>query len=196
MSKIRRSVPDGQVTEALHAAAAGSTAAANDLWSLVYPWLHARARQLWARERHGDCCSPTDLVHEAYGRLHGSRLPRCYDRRHFLGIATRAMREVLVDLARRRQRRIGTENWTSERLQALAAGAPAHADERLDLALAIDELARIDGELARVVELRHYGGLTLPEVAMVVGKSERTLDTAWARARCWLYCRLTATAHP
>ena len=164
----------------------GDEAAQEQLLPLVYDELHAIAGRLMARQDSSHTLQPTALVHEAWLKMVGVRDSEWGGREHFLRVAARAMRSVLVDHARARgaQRRDpGRRAVTLHEDQAM---------ESIDLArvLAVHEgleaLAVIDGDLARLVELRFFGGLSNGEVAEVSGVSLRSVERGWQFARAWL----------
>src|SRR5947209_11356792 len=180
-------MPD--VTRLLDAAAAGDRQAAADLLPLVYDELRKLAAARMAAEAPGNTLQPTALVHEAYLRLVASAKPQAaFDGRgHFFAAAAEAMRRILVDAARRKKREI--HGGDRQRVD-LDAAAPAALDARHDLIAldaALTKLAAEDPQAARLVELRHFAGLTIPEAADVLGISPRTADRVWAFARAWLH---------
>lgn len=162
---------------------------------MVYDELRRLADALLRRERPGHSLQPTLLVHDAWLRLANVRDLDWQDRSHFFAIAARAMRQLLVDHARRRlaQRRGGGE-WTRVSLsEADAAGVPDEV-EVLALHDALEKLAVHDPRGARVVEMRVFAGLRVEEVAQVLGVSPRTVDGDWAMARLWLKRELAGSA--
>jgi RNA polymerase sigma factor (TIGR02999 family) len=157
----------------------------------VYNELRRLAAAYMRRERPGQTLQATALVHEAYMRL-ASADPAWTDRNHFLGIAARSMRQVLVDRARARgaqKRWAGMDRVTLT--EALAAAGPGQ-DEAMLPALdeALDRLERLDPEQARIIELRYFVGLTVEEAADALGMSPATLKRRWAIARAWLFREL------
>jgi RNA polymerase sigma factor (TIGR02999 family) len=173
------------VTRLLDAAAAGDRQAAADLLPAVYDELRKLAAARLAGERGGHTLQPTALVHEAYLRLVGDQ--QFEHRGHFFAAAAEAMRRILVDHARRRKS--AKRGGDRERLD-LDAIDIAIADWPEDL-VALDEalgrLAAVDPKAARLVHLRFFAGLPIPEVAEVLGISPRTADRLWAYARAWLH---------
>ena len=157
----------------------------DELAEALYPELRRMAGALMRRERPGHTLQPTALVGEVFIRLVDQRDVTWQDRAHFLGVAARVMRQVLVDHARRRaadKRGGGGPHVTfSEDLAASRDGLAM-----LDLNLALEKLAAFDARGARVAELRLFGGLTAEETAEVVGMSERTVRSDWTAARLWL----------
>lgn len=159
------------------------------LLTLLYGELRALSRQFMSRQRGDHTLQPTALVHEAYLKL-AARMPEAWERGHFYRSAARAMRQVLVDHARVRnaQKRSGS----AER-EPLDQVVLQYEQRSLDLLL-VDEaltlLEDFDEELARVVELRFFCGLTIPEVAQTLGRSRQVVERRWRSARLWLLDRL------
>jgi RNA polymerase sigma factor (TIGR02999 family) len=154
---------------------------------LVYGELRRRAAGFLRRERRDHTLEPTALVHEAYLRLVGRNEP-WKNRSQFFGIASHAMRNILVDHARRRgaAKRHGVKVLIDE------AVLPA-AEREIDLVRlddALTELAALDARQGRLVELRYFGGLTLEEAADALGISVATVKRDWTMARAWLFDRL------
>lgn len=184
------------VTEALNGLARGDEAALQRLLPVVYREMKLLAGNYLRAERPGHTLQPTALAHEAYLRLVGRDHAPWQNRAHFLAVAARAMREILVDHARRRkaQKRGGGQPVTvlSEDL-SVAGGRPIAFDE-LDQALS--DLARLSERQARVVELRYFGGLSIEETAEVLSISPVTVKRDWATARAWLYRELSDSPNP
>jgi RNA polymerase sigma factor (TIGR02999 family) len=172
------------LTRLLDAAAAGDRRAAADLLPLVYDELRRLADARMASEAPGHTLNPTALVHEAYLRLVGDQ--RFDGRRHFFAAAAEAMRRVLVDHARDRNRlkRGGTRKRVDlDRLTGLAA---ATDDDLVELDDALGRLAEGYPAAAGLVKLRFFAGMTLGEAADALGLPRRTADRHWAFARAWL----------
>jgi len=164
----------------------GNTNALNELLPLVYAELRRVAARQLRRERVGLTLQPTALVHELYLRLVDQRHVDWRDRAHFFGVSAQVMRRILVDHARRHNAsKRGNGLPTVSIDQALAEAAP---DSIPVLALdhALDRLAELDNDLARIVELRAFGGLTIEEVAVVLGVSPTTAKREWRTAKAWL----------
>ncbi len=160
--------------------------ARQELYRIVYDELRRIAAGLLRRERAGHTLQPTALVHEAYLKLAGGPGPDWKGRAHFLGVSARAMRQVLVDHARARaaaKRGGGVKPVTL--IEDLDGGGGREL-ELLALDDALTRLAAEDPRGARVVELRVFAGLTMEEIAAVLGVSRRTTDGDWAVARMWL----------
>jgi RNA polymerase sigma factor (TIGR02999 family) len=158
----------------------------------VYDQLRRLAAAYMRRERPGQTLQATALVHEAYLRLAGAGSP-WKDRNHFLGIAARSMRQILVERARARgaQKRWAGMNRVSLTESLVRA---AHEDEMLPaLDEALTRLEQLDPEQAKIVELRYFVGLGIEETAEALGISPATLKRRWALARAWLYRELGGT---
>ena len=164
----------------------GNRAALELLLPLVYRELRQIAARALRSERDGHTLQPTALVHEAFLRMVEQKDVRWQNRAHFLGCAAQIMRHVLVDAAR--ARRAGKRGGGGARVtltDALGVAAPRGVDvEALDEALRA--LAALDARQAQVVELRDFGGLSIPETAEVLGVSPATVSADWAVARTWL----------
>lgn len=184
----------GELTRLLQAWRGGDEAARDRLLPIVYEDLRRRAAAHLRRDRHGHTLRPTDLVHETYLRLCGASV-EWENRGQFFGVASRLMRQVLVDHARARaaaKRGRGLRVTLAEDV----AFTPAAEPDVLDVDRALDELAALDDRQARLVELRYFGGLTIEEAASVLGISTATANREWATAKMWLYRRLKAGTGP
>jgi RNA polymerase sigma factor (TIGR02999 family) len=169
----------------------GDKAAFDQLVPLVHDELHRIARRCMAGERAGHSLQATALVNEAYVRLVDVQRVRWQDRAHFLAMAARMMRRVLVDIARAKgyqKRGGGAVRVTFDEL-ALARAEPGHDLVALDDAL--QALALVDERKSKVIELRFFGGLTVEETAEALGMSEDTVMRDWKFARAWLLRELT-----
>jgi len=183
----------GEVTRLLVAWSGGDAAALERLIPLVYDELRSLADRQLAGERGGHTLQPTAVVHEAYLKLVDQRQVTWRNRGHFFSVAAQVMRRLLVDHARRRgaQKRGGEE--TRVTLEDVAAETPAAEAEILAVDQALERLAALDATQAKVVELRYFGGLTLEEIAEVLGASPSTVGRAFRLAKAWLYRELFAT---
>jgi RNA polymerase sigma factor (TIGR02999 family) len=175
------------VTRLLDAAADGDRKAAADLLPLVYDELRKLAAARMAAESPDQTLQPTALVHEAYVRLIGpADGPRWEGRGHFFAAAAEAMRRILVDAARRKR----THKHGGRRRRVDLPDVPARPDGTDDQLLALDEaltrLAAEDPVAARVVELRHFAGLSIEAAAATLGLSRATAYRHWTYARAWL----------
>jgi len=160
---------------------------AERLLDQVYDQLHAIARSYFRHQRTDHTLQPTAVVHEAFMKLTASGATGYRDRAHFIAVAARAMRQVLVDHARARGTLKRGGGRTAVVLDEARAGdgAPAIVD-MIALDEALDRLADLDPRQARVVELRFIGGLGVAETAAVLGVSPRTVELDWRMARAWL----------
>jgi RNA polymerase sigma factor (TIGR02999 family) len=185
----------GDVTELLAAAAAGDAGAGDRLFAMVYADLKRIARAQRAGQAPGSTLSTTALVHEAYLRLARPGNLEVNDRVHFFSVAARAMRQIVVDHARRRsaEKRGGGE-LAVELDEGRIAAASSPEEELRALDTALDRLEQVDARLARVVELRYFGGLTFEEIAAGMGLADRTLKRDWRVAKAFLFRQLTAAA--
>lgn len=189
MSRDCSGRPADTVTRLLEAWSGGDLGARDELMPLVYGELRRRAAAHLRHERPGHTLRPTDLLHEAYLKLCAQNAG-FQNREHFFGVASRLMRRVLVDHARARtaaKRGKGLRVTLAEDM----AATPRPTD-LLELDAALVELASLDEREGLVVELRFFGGLTLQEVARVLGVSLATAKNDWAHARAWLFARLKA----
>ena len=178
------------VTALLQAWPQGDTQVEERLLRAVYAELHRQAVRAMRRESPDHTLQPTALVHEAYLRLVDQRRVEWQSRAHFFGIAARVMRRILVDHARGRlsAKRGGGMRRISlgENIPAASGGGSNDSADILALHEAIERLAALDAEQARLVELRYFGGLTIEETAEAVGISPATVKREWAIARAWL----------
>jgi RNA polymerase sigma factor (TIGR02999 family) len=177
-----------EVTHILHAIAQGDPSAASQLLPLVYDELRQLAAHRLADQTPGQTLQPTALVHEAYLRLVGDPAGQDWDSRgHFFAAAAEAMRRILVENARRKGRRKRGGGLTRRDLGAVEEVAvPEVREDLLALDEALTKLASVDAQAARLVELRYFAGLSIPEAAKTIGVSPRTADRLWAFARVWL----------
>jgi len=165
----------------------GDALALDKLMPLVYEELRAMARQHLRKEHPGQTLQTTDLVHEAYLKLVNQRRVRWQNRAHFYAIAAQLMRRILVDRARRRKRakRGGGVAQVSLSQGNLIAPDPSFDFVAFDEAL--EELARLDGRKAKIVELRFFGGLSVDETAKFLNISAVTVMRDWRMAKAWLH---------
>jgi RNA polymerase sigma factor (TIGR02999 family) len=181
----------GEVTQLLHAARAGDRDAINRIVPLLYEDLRTLARRKLWREVGQRMMRPTSLVHETYLKLTNGAVLRAENRAHFLAIAARAMRQVLIDDARRRSAAKRGDQWERTTLDNCIGPTELSADEILALNDAID---RLDPRQRQIVECRFFGGMGEAEVADSLGISERTVRREWVKARAWLYRALYGSA--
>jgi RNA polymerase sigma factor (TIGR02999 family) len=178
------------VTQLLDAFRAGDSDAGDSLIGILYRELKVIAVSHMAAERKGHTLTPTALVHEAWLRLVSSVQPAYRDRRHFLSIASIAMRRVLVDHARALSRDKRGGALVPVTLDGDIAVDSNDASGMLEIDRLLGRLAQLDQEMARVVELRWFGGLSVEEAAEVLEISPRSVNRAWTAARAWLSCAL------
>lgn len=183
-------------TELLAAARAGDRNAFDHIFGVVYQDLRQAAHQRLLRHRPGETLNTTALVHEAYLRLVDHSRVRWGDRAHFLALASRAMRYVLIDHSRARmaQKRAGGEQQVP--LDAVQVAEETSAADLLSLNEALDQLSRYSPRLGQLVEYRFFGGLTHEEIAEIMEVSVPTVKRDWARARTWLFRALQETGEP
>jgi len=182
----------GQVTELLQHWQQGDEEALRALVPLVYQELRRLAHYYLRSERPDHTLQSTALVHEAYLRLIGSQsAPQ--NRAHFIAVASRLMRQILVDYARSRaaSKRDGGCRITLDTMDALPVNGDA---ELLALDNALNDLSRIDERQGKIVEMKFFGGLSAPEISEALGISRATVDRDWAVARVWLHRQMSRTA--
>ena len=178
---------DNPVSEALLAYRQGSPGAFDRLVALVYEDLRRIARRQLGRLRPGYTLNSTGLVHEAYLKMVDQSRASWQDRSHFFAVSARAMRQILVDHARRRGRlKRGGDRKLTELDEAMTPVA-ADADQILLIHEALDRLTTVDGRLTQVVECRFFAGYSEEETAEILGVSSRTVRRDWLRARAWLH---------
>jgi RNA polymerase sigma-70 factor (ECF subfamily) len=178
------------VTVLLRQVNAGQRDAFGRLMTLIYPQLRRLAGAHFRRERASHLLQPTALVNEAYLRLVAHHDHNWQNRAHFLGAASELMRRILVDHARKQRAGKRDADRPSIALDQEVAASNDNAVDVIALDEALTVLARLSGRQARVVELRYFGGLTVPEIAAALGTTTRTVDRDWAAARAWLRLRL------
>jgi RNA polymerase sigma-70 factor, ECF subfamily len=182
------------VTVALHAARGGDPAALNQAFQLVYEDVRAIARARVARFGVGSTLDTTAVVHEAYLKLARHGEMAWEDRQHFFAVASSAMRQVLLDHARRHLSVKRGGGAAHVPLTEAASAVDEQARDVIALDAALTRLAALDSHLGRVVELRFFGGLTVEETAQTLGVSEATIKRAWRRARAFLHRELVGPA--
>lgn len=172
----------------------GDQEALQSLIPLVYDEMRRLAHGYLRRERPGHTLQSTALVHEAFVRLTGNAPPQWEDRSHFFGIAAHLMRQILVEYAR--SRNAGKRGGAVLKLAIDSVEEPSARPDLDIVALdnALKDLARIDLQQSRVVELRFFSGLSIEDTAQVLGISESTVKRDWNTARVWLYRELDRTA--
>lgn len=185
--------PVSDITLILKKMEHGDEHAADELLAEVYAELRSLARAKMARESAGQTLQATALVHEAWLRLGGESQPRWENRAHFFGAAAEAMRRILVDNARRKQRDrhgggLRRVDWAN-----LNVAMVGDDDTVMAVHEALSRLAQHDPVGAKLIELRFFAGLPNVEAARVLGLAERTAKRTWAYARAWLQKELAET---
>ena len=170
----------------------GDSSALNRLLPLVYAELRRIAARQLRRERVGHTLQPTALVHEVYLRIVDQRQVDWQNRAHFFGVAAQAMRRILVDHARRRGAGKRGEGVPCISVDDVGEVPAPNDIPILALDLALDRLQKVDPELARIVELRAFAGLTIEEAAHVLKVSSSTAKRDWRTAKAWLTRELGA----
>ena len=191
----RRVPSPAEITELLRAWGDGDNNAFEALVPLVEAELRRLAGVYMARERRDHTLQATALVNEAFVRLIGAQDVRWQDRRHFLGIAARLMRRVLVDHARTRafQKRGGRDRKVS--LDDAMLISPAPPVDVLTLDRALEALGAVDSRKSRVIEMRYFGGMTMEETADALHVSTQTVKRDWRLAKLWLLRELEGHGH-
>ncbi len=185
--------PPGEVTRLLEAVEAGDREALDRLVPLVYEDLRRVAHRQLDREGAGHTLQTTALINEAYLKLAGGGSVSATSRAHFLAIAARAMRQVLVDYARRRK----AAKRGSGVISVTLGDEPQPADASAEDLLALDEaLEQLDPRQRQVIECRFFGGMEEKDIAAALGVSERTVRRDWVKARAWLYQSLYPNKAP
>jgi RNA polymerase sigma factor (TIGR02999 family) len=176
-----------------HAAAHGGDAdAVERLMPVVYDELRRIARRQLQDERPNHTLTTTALVHEAYLKLGNQDRAEWVDRTHFLAVASRAMRRILIDYARQHRALKRGGEFQHISIEAAAPVAADRGEMLLELDEALSRLAVLDPRQARIVECRFFGGMTEEETASVLDLTSRTIRREWVKAKAWLYAELTA----
>lgn len=188
--------PSHDVTLVLQAIEAGDSKAASELLPLVYGELRKLAARRMARLRPGQTLQPTALVHEVYLALVGKKDPGWKGRGHFFGAAAQAMRELLVDAARRKAAKKhggGLARAEAEEAEGAALEPALPVEDILALDRALAAMKVEHPRKAEIVELRYFGGLTEEEIAAIYDVTPRTIEREWRFARAWLHQALAQT---
>ena len=180
------------VTRILEAIQAGQTQAAEELLPLVYDELRRIAAAKMAQQPPGQTLQATALVHEAWLKVAGGRESSWRDRQHFFRAAAEAMRQILIDRARRKLRVRHGQNPEHLELEELEIAAPAKEEVLVKLDEALNELKAVSLERAEIVNLRFFVGLDEAEIAEILNLSERSVQRQWSYARAWLFARVDA----
>lgn len=182
------------VTQLLNAIEVGDPKAADQLLPLVYGELRKLAAAKMANEKAGQTLQPTALVHEAWMKVAGEDGEQFANRRHFFKAAAVAMQQILIDKARRKQRIKHGGDLAGEELHESRIAVSAPSDEWLAVNDALAVLASEDPEVAEVVRMRYFVGMTVPEIAVALDLAPRTVDRHWVFARAWLKRALRPSA--
>jgi len=174
------------VTCILNRVEQGDKQAAGELLPLVYEELRKLAVVRMANEKAGQTLQPTALVHEAWLKIAGEGQEHFANRRHFFKAAASAMQQILIDIARRKQRLKHGANLVGEELHESRIAMSVPSEELLAVNDALAALAREDPQAAEVVQMRYFVGMTVPEIAAALDLAPRTVDRHWAFARAWL----------
>ncbi len=176
------------VTQILHRIEQGDLAAAQQLLPLVYDELRKLAGRRIGQENPGQTLQATALVHEAYLRLVDVDQAQHWESRgHFFAAAAEAMRRILVENARRKQRLKRGGALQQVELADDSVAAPEIHEDLIALDKALDRLKMVDAEAVQLVHLRYFVGLSIPDAAKMMGIAPRTADRIWAFARAWLH---------
>jgi RNA polymerase sigma factor (TIGR02999 family) len=174
------------VTRLLDAIGAGDPRAADQLLPLVYEELRKLAVVRMAQEKGGQTLQATALVHEAWLKIAGDGQQQFANRAHFFKAAATAMRQILIDVARRKQRLKHGGDLAGEEFHESRIAMVVPADELLAVNDALEALAREDPQAAEVVQMRYFVGMSIQEIASALDLAPRTVDRHWAFARAWL----------
>ncbi len=186
------SQPSNNVTQLLREWNSGSNEALDKLLPIIYEELRARAARYLRRERPGHTLQTTALVHEAYLRLAGAQDLPWQNRTHFFAIAATVMRRILVEHARKKAAsKRGGAGIMLTLDESLTVTDRAEGVDVIAVDQALDRLAAVDAQQARVVELRFFSGLSVEETAEALGVSPRTVKRDWAVAKAWLHRELS-----
>jgi RNA polymerase sigma factor (TIGR02999 family) len=190
-------MPNPEITALLRAADANeplSRPAADRIFALAYEELRVVAEREMRRERGGHTLQPTALLNEAYLRLIDPASIRWENRAHFFGVAAKAMRQVLIDHARRHNAMKRGGGWRRATITASDLPAEHNEIDTVDMERALGKLGELHPRMARVVELRVFGGLTGEEIALVLGVSRKTVGDDWRVASMWLRAEFSTGA--
>ena len=180
-----------EVTRILSAIEEGDARAVDELLPVVYKELRCLAAQKLSQEAPGQTLQATALVHEAYLRLVKAEDPNWDGRGHFFTAAAEAMRRILIENARRKQRIKHSGGHQRVDLDETYLAIEGPSDNLIALDEALAKLAQEDGLVANLVKLRYFAGLTNAQSAKILGISTRTADRQWAYARAWLHQEIT-----
>lgn len=182
---------DGEITQMLLELTDGNKEVVNQILPHIYDELRRLAGSYLRRERSDHTLQPTALVHEAYMKLIDQNRVKWQNRAHFFGIAAQVMRRILMDHARKHtaEKRGGDAEVLPIEEEILIVSED-RSSNLIALNDALDELAKMDPDKAKIVELRYFGGLSIEETAEVMGVSVPTVNRHWKMAKTWLYSQL------
>lgn len=180
--------PPSDITQLLIQMTDGNTEAVNQILPMIYSELRKLASSYLRRERSNHTLQPTALVNEAYLKLIDQKKVKWQNRAHFFGIAAQVMRRILLDHARKHtaEKRGGAAEVLPIEEEILVVSQEKSA-ELIALDEALENLAKMDEQKAKIVELRYFGGLSIEETAEVMGVSVPTINRQWKMAKAWLY---------
>lgn len=181
----------GEATQLLHAMDANDRSAAKRLFEIVYDELRGLAGEVFRSQRLDHTLQPTALVNEAFLKLADQSRIEWRNRAHFLAVAARAMRQILIDHARGRGRAKRGGDLCRVTVAEYDTPIASAEPEVLDLDEALKKLANMDERQSKMVELRFFGGMTTDEIAHVLGVSKSTVEADWRMARAWLHRELS-----
>jgi RNA polymerase sigma factor (TIGR02999 family) len=174
------------ITNLLRELSAGKKGAEEELLPLLYDELRALARYYMRDERTGHTLQTTALVHEAYLRMGGRKDEAFENRAHYMRVAAQAMRRVLIDHARKKKTSKEGGGWHRQVFEKAEELSINTSVDLISLDSALEKLGNMDEQLAQIVELRFFGGLTIEETAQVLSVSPRTVKYDWRMAKAWL----------
>ena len=183
-----------QITQMLIELTDGNTEVVDRIYPFIYDELRRLAGSYLRRERSDHTLQPTALVHEAYIKLIDQRSVKWQNRAHFFGIAAQVMRRILMDHARKHN--ADKRGGDIEKLpieEEILVVSHERSAELIALDDALQSLAEIDPQKAKIVELRYFGGLSIEETAEVMGVSVPTINRQWRMAKAWLYGQVSRT---
>lgn len=189
MTSVKEDQPS-DITRLLREVRDGDSGAFDRLMSLVYDELRQMASRQLQRERPGHTLDTSALAHELYLKLVDQAEVDWHGRAHFFVLAARAMRQILIDYARKRKAKKRGGDWSRTTLSARHGSIAVQMGELLALDEVLHRLQDLDERLSKVVELRFFGGMTEKEIAEVLDVSTRTVQRDWRKARAWLYKEL------
>ncbi|MEL7834837.1 sigma-70 family RNA polymerase sigma factor [Fodinibius sp. Rm-B-1B1-1] len=180
-----------EVTQLLKRLSKGENGIFDKLYPLIYDQLHRIAHSHMSRQSPDHTLSKTELVHEAYLKMIDQTQISFNDKTHFLAIASRCMRQILIDHARKKyaDKRGGKEKDVTF-IDGILNAQKQQAKELINIDAALDELEELNDRLARVIEMRFFGEMTIAQTAEALDISESTVKRDWMKARGWLYNKL------